>query len=350
MKPTLRLLALCLGAAVLSPHAALAQRSIEVVSSPPNLVTTPGVLVRVRGVTSPPVGWASNDTLITPFYANEDGDWFGWIGLMDLLKPDPLQRIFVVPDARAPMAEFELIISVFSPDQPLFAGPRPAPAPCQNQAMGLGAPADEATCAAQGSIRYIYKTTGGTWAPYPATGTPGDVARTTTTRGKDVPMVVRLETGVINRAPYAIALLAEPATDPAPGKPWPTTLWNGGLVYGAGDAFGLGVQSATRAGFIDVGHAAAAPSCAEALLAAGYAIAAAQTPTGPAANDIVAAETLLRVRERFIKRYALPKATVGIGAGEAGAALARIAKAYPGLDSVGPGTDPLLAAAARSCG
>ncbi len=333
-----------------TPVVAQQPRSIEVVSSPANLVTTPGVLVRVRGVTSPPIGWASNDTLITPFYANEDGDWFGWIGLMDLLKPDPVQIISVVPDQRSPMAQVDLIISVFAPEQPLFPGPRPAPVPCQTEAAGLGKPLDPGTCAATGSIRYIYKTTGGAWAPYPVTGAPADIARVNTTRAKDVPLVVRVETGVINRAPYAIALLAEPATDPAPGKPWPQTMWNGGLVWGAGGAFAMGVQSGTHIGFVNLGAAPATPSCTEALLAAGYAIATTTAAFGPPANDIVAAETLIRVRERFIKRYALPRATVGIGGGEAGVALARIQKAYPGLDAVGAGSDAGLAAAARGCG
>jgi hypothetical protein len=162
-------------------------------------------------------------------------------------------------------------------------------------------------------------------------------------------MIVRVETGVINRAPYMIALLAEPGLDASPGRPWPTTAWNGSLVYGAGDAFGLGVQSEARVGLFDVGRRAAAKSCAEALVGQGYGVAASATTIGPAAYDIVAAETLLRVRERFIKRYAFPRATIGLGNGEAGAALTRIAKTYPGLDSVGPGSDPGLTTAVRSC-
>src|SRR5712691_2860327 len=93
-------------AAALWAYPALAQtRAAEVVSSPPQFVTTPGVLVRVRGADIHPVGWASNDTLITPFYQNEDGDWFGWIGLMDLLLPDPDQILTVAPDPRNPTGE-----------------------------------------------------------------------------------------------------------------------------------------------------------------------------------------------------------------------------------------------------
>jgi hypothetical protein len=125
--------------------------------------------------------------------------------------------------------------------------------------------------------------------------------------------------------------------------------WNGRLVYGAGSGFDFGVQGPNRIGPFDLGRPSAAPSCAEAMLVAGYALALADATLGPAASDIVAAETLLRIRERFIKWYALPQATVGIGGGEAGPALARIAGAYPGLDAVGPGSDARLAEAARGC-
>src|ERR1051325_1007290 len=158
---------LCATWAALSLSPAGAQtRSIEVVSSPPDLVTTPGVLVRVQGADLHPVGWASNDTLITPFYQNEDGDWFGWIGLLDLLKPDPQQIMSVVPDPRSPTAEFDFTVNVHAPDQPLYDGPRPPAAECQNQAVGLGVPQDAATCAADTTVTYVYRS-GGAWALYP---------------------------------------------------------------------------------------------------------------------------------------------------------------------------------------
>jgi hypothetical protein len=338
----------------LATDAALAQaRSVEVVSSPPHLVTTPGVLVRVRGAGASPVGWASNDTLITPFYQNEDGDWFGWIGLMDLLLPDPVQLLFVVPDWRNPMAEIQLSIAVHAPGQPLFAGPRPPLAPCQNDAVGFGPATDPATCAARRSITYVYKTSAGTWQLFPlGQARPADTARTTTSAGKDVPLVVRVETGIINRAPYFVAILDDPTTGPQslePGRPWPTTSWNGTLVFGAGSRFAMGVQGPARVGPVDLGRAAAPASCIETLLGKGYAVVAAQATLGPADHDIVAAETLLRVREHFIKRYALPRATIAIATGEAGAALARIARTYPGLDALGAESDAGLTAAA-GCG
>src|ERR1051325_4558110 len=122
---------LCATWAALSLSPAGAQtRSIEVVSSPPDLVTTPGVLVRVQGADLHPVGWASNDTLITPFYQNEDGDWFGWIGLSALLNHTRRKIFPFLRDRRTPPADFAFGLIVPAPAQPLYDGPRPPPADC----------------------------------------------------------------------------------------------------------------------------------------------------------------------------------------------------------------------------
>ena len=163
-------------------------------------------------------------------------------------------------------------------------------------------------------------------------------------------MIVRVETGVINRAPYVIAFLHDPAAgpEPEPGRP-SSAPWNGTLVYGAGDDFRMGSPQAGRVGIFDLGSAGdEAAGCVDALIGLGYAVAAAETIVGPSPYDIVAAETLLRVREWFIKRYGLPAHTAGIASGEAAAALMRIASTYPGLDSVlGPEVGSLIGGACQ---
>ena len=351
MQPIAAALTLALCAAMCGAGAAQAETTVDVVSSPALYVTSPGVLVEVHGTDIHPEGWASNDTLVTPFYQAADGDWFGLIGQMDYLIPGP-NLITVVPDVKNPTQSVTLTIFVHDPASPLYPGPRPAPAPCLNASVGLAAPSDPATCDVQRQVAYVYRTIAGAWARYPLTGPrPADIASTTTNAGKSVPLIARVEAGVINRAPYVFAFLSDPAAEPLPTAAAPAAQWNGTLVYGAGDAFGIGVQGATHVGFFDTGRPATTPgSCTAALIAAGYAIATADTVTGPEASDIVAAETLLRVREQFIKRYGLPQATVAIGSGEAGVAFARFGKQYPGLDTIGPGSDAALAAAAKGCG
>ena len=65
---------------------------------------------------------------------------------------------------------------------------------------------------------YYYRSTaGGALKPLPSSGTPPDLAQVTTLTGSTVPYIVRIETGSINRAIYQIAMLHNPATEPAAG-------------------------------------------------------------------------------------------------------------------------------------
>ena len=57
------------------------------------------------------------------------------------------------------------------------------------------------------------------------------MAETTTTDGKRVPYIVRVETGTIDRAIYQIAVLFDPAADKAPTPFDPPQSWNRRLVY-----------------------------------------------------------------------------------------------------------------------
>ena len=276
---------------------------VDVVSSPPDLVTGQDVVVRVRGDGLNPIGFASNATLPTPFRQDEHGDWFGRIGLTDHLIPGD-NIISVLPNVADPLREVTLTITVHGQDEPLFDGPRPGPAACRNEMFGLPPPRDE-TCATPRSVNYIYRSADGTWAPLRLlSARPSDIDRTVTSTGEQAPMIVRIESGVINRAPYAVAFLHDPASGPAPspGAISPSA-WNGSLIYGAGAAFRIGNPVAGRVGFFDLSPVdEPASPCPVALIESGYAIAAAADVTGPPINDIVAAETLLRVKERFIKR------------------------------------------------
>ena len=67
-------------------------------------------------------------------------------------------------------------------------------------------------------VDYLYRTTANTFAAWPAGATayPANMARTTTTQGKNVPYIVRMETGTINRAIYQTTVLHDPLTEPAP--------------------------------------------------------------------------------------------------------------------------------------
>lgn len=121
---------------------------------------------------------------------------------------------------------------------------------------------------------------------------PMDVSPTTTSEGKKVAFVVRLETGTINRAIYQIAALVD-ATNPQP-DPWnPPSGWNGRLVY----TFGGGCE----AGFFQ--GASTGGVLREDMLAAGYAVASSTLNVNAqgGCNDPLSAETALMVKESTLR-------------------------------------------------
>ena len=93
---------------------------------------------------------------------------------------------------------------------------------------------------------------------------PSDVAMTTTSLGAQVPFIVRVETGTINRGVYEIAMLFNPAKDAQPDFMTKPAGWNGRLIYtfGGGCAGGWYKQGTGTGGVDD-----------EVMLQQGYAVA-----------------------------------------------------------------------------
>jgi hypothetical protein len=100
----------------------------------------------------------------------------------------------------------------------LFAGPQQEPFVCENEAHGLAA-ATDASCAAPTVVTYFYRDKRGEWKPFDAKAArPADIATTRTTEGKDVPLIVRQEKGVINRSAYLVNILHDPAAGALPRR------------------------------------------------------------------------------------------------------------------------------------
>src|SRR5438876_7432807 len=102
---------------------------------------------------------------------------------------------------------------------PVVSGPWLQPFICQTEAFKLpdgttlGPPLD-ANCSAKTVVQYVYRTTGDkpVFNPVPNGGAiPPDLAKTTTTDGKTVRFIVRVETGTMNRGIYQNAILFDPA-------------------------------------------------------------------------------------------------------------------------------------------
>ena len=101
---------------------------------------------------------------------------------------------------------------------PVFSGPHEQPYICATASFNLpaglgnlGAPLD-ANCSITTRVDYLYRTTANAFAAWPAGSAayPANLAMTTTTLGKTVPYIIRMETGTINRAIYQTTILHDP--------------------------------------------------------------------------------------------------------------------------------------------
>jgi hypothetical protein len=221
---------------------------------------------------------------------------------------------------------------------PIFSGPHQQPYICATQSFNLpaglgnlGPPLDE-YCSINRRVDYIYRTAANTFAQWPAGATayPANMVFTTTTQGKTVPYIIRMETGTVNRAIYQTTILHDPLAEGAPSWRSPPSNWNGRLIYtfGGGCINGWYRQGSTTGGVTD-----------DFMLRNGYALASSSLNVfGNNCNDLTAAESMMMVKERFIEAYGPPAHTQGWGCSGGSYAQHQIADNYPGLlDGIIPG-------------
>jgi len=208
---------------------------------------------------------------------------------------------------------------------PVFSGPQQVPFYCQTEVFGL-APAQQPLCEAPTVVRFEYRTTGGEFKTLadPASR-PADLAQATV-EGRAVPYIVRVETGVIDRAVYQLGALYD-GTDPSPVKP--EAGWNGRLVY----HFGGGCNSGYRQG----GETAGVLN--DLFLSQGYAVATSTLNVlDNNCSPIISAEAAMMVKEHFLETYGPARHTIGWGGSGGAIQQYDIAEAYPGiLDGIIPG-------------
>lgn len=222
----------------------------------------------------------------------------------------------------------ELVLTNYPITGPIISGPHQEPFLCETDifklpvtGQTLGAPLDE-NCSIETRIDYYYKSTDGTFKPFDPNGPrPADLAETTTTENKTVAYIVRVETGTINRAIYEMAILHDPA-NPLP-SPWNCTPgWNKRLIY----TFGGGCNACYHQGSFTGGV------LNDFHLSRGYAVVSATfNVLDNNCNDVVSAETVMMVKERFIETYGLPRYTMGWGGSGGAIQQHLIGQNYPGL-------------------
>ena len=315
---------------------------LSVVSSPsPQWVSGDSALVRINGDV-PQVGRLHvllNGRDVTSSFAKQpDGKL---IGLITGLQPgkNVLAADLQLPGETSMAAVGALELTNYPRSGPMFSGAQQQPFTCQTDTfllpaskVTLGAPLD-GDCSVATRVDYVYRNTAAKpdFVPLPSLTTlPGDVATTTTSTGKTVPYIIRVETGTLNRAIYQTAVLHNPVADTAPSHRAPPAGWNGRLVYtfGGGCTGGWYRQGNTTGGVLDHN-----------ILKQGYAMASSSLNVfGNNCQDLTAAESMAMVKEQFIKTYGLPRYTIGWGCSGGSYQQHQIADNYPGLlDGILPG-------------
>jgi hypothetical protein len=221
----------------------------------------------------------------------------------------------VIAKIGSPRNEASLTIINHPSTGPILSGPHLTPYECSTAASGLG-PALDANCSAPRKIWLFYRSTDNTFKPLPngESPRPADIATTTTTDGKTVPYVVRVDSGTINRAIYQMAMLAEPDA------------WNRKFVVSFGGSSGTqyiqGVMAPPPGGGA-LNHQALSKGF-------GYLISS-ELVNGRRGNGVLQGETLMMIKEYIIERYGVPK--FFIGSGGSGGAIQQlvITQMYPGL-------------------
>lgn len=152
--------------------------------------------------------------------------------------------------------------------------------------------------------------------------------------GRQVPFVVRVETGTLDRFLYTIAMLAPWRESTARPDDLDNRAWNRKLIYYFRGGVGVGHQQG-RASWLG-GLWRAERAVFPRLLSQGYAIATSSgNQTGIQYNLRLAEEVTLMVKRHFVATYGEPAYTVGLGESGGGVQQYTIAQNHPGLLDAG---------------
>ncbi|WP_166352604.1 DUF6351 family protein [Phytoactinopolyspora limicola] len=250
-------------------------------------------------------------------------------GLVTDLSDGPNQLRVSAAGPGKPTAELTLVNH--PAEGPVFSGPHQQPFACETTAFtmpvvggNLGAPIDE-NCSVETRVDYFYRTTAGGYAAWPdgASSYPDNVGTTVTSDGVEVPFIVRMETGTVNRAIYQTSVLHDPLGEPEPDFTTRPAGWNGAAIYTLGGGCTNGwYRQGNRTGGVTNAF----------MLGEGYAVMSSSLNVfGVNCSDLTAAESAMMVKERFIEVYGPVDHVIGFGSSGGAYQGHQISDNYPGI-------------------
>jgi hypothetical protein len=276
---------------------------IEIAFAASDRTTAAGVTVDVDG-----------RDVTSEFKIRADGRYYG---LVTGLKNGKNVLTAVVAGVRS-----RLILTNHAAGGPVFSGEQVEPWICQTTSFGLGEPQDS-QCNAPAAFRWMFVNASKQFVAYDPVDPPAasDIAVATTDSGVNVPFIVRIERGTMNRGIHDIAVLADPSKPWAPWSPVDQPGWNHKLYI----PFGSGCE---------FGHFQGGPGSVMNMtaLSQGFmVVSSSNTQYGTHCNDVVSAETVMMLKEHIIEMYGPIRYTLATGGSGGAHQQNLIASNYPGL-------------------
>ena len=253
--------------------------------------------------------------------------------LQALLTDMPLGDSTLLVEHRPQQLSESLKLTNYPSAGPIISGPHEQPYVCQTEQFVTAAGdtlgrALDANCTIPTRVDYVYwSTLDEVFKPLllaAETSLPDDMGLITIIDQIDQPYIVRVETGTVNRAVYEIAMLHNPLNGSRSLDPWNRSpYWNDKLVYTHGGGCRAGwYQQGDRTGGV----------MRRGLFEQGYALTSATLNVfGQNCNDLLASETHIMVKERFIEHYGEPDYTIATGASGGSYQSHQTADNYPGV-------------------
>lgn len=304
---------------------------LRAVSTQPWLVTGGDVLVEITlgaSVSSTQLSMSLNGSDVSDRFRETTTTTLQAL-LTDIPEGD---STLIVEQSSLQLSE-SLTLTNYPQSGPIISGPHEQPYICQSQEFETVAGellnrALDSNCTIPTRVDYVYwSAEDEVFKPLPLEAEvtpPADMGLITVMGQVEQPYIVRVETGAVNRAIYEIAMLHNPLNGSRVLDPWNrSSSWNNKLVYthGGGCRGGWYQQGDRTGGVMRRG-----------LFEQGYALTSATLNVfGQNCNDLLASETHIMVKERFIEHYGEPDYTIATGASGGSYQSHQTADNYPGV-------------------